>query len=101
MNYQFRLRCLQCGHDVQHRTAGPTNGSMTRAIGDCTNCGLEHRITVCLQTVDHSANPDYRPRTPAHLVVHGTPTMYRRGCRCDHCKAAHTDDVKQRRRVLI
>lgn len=66
MNYQFRLRCLACGHDIKPRCQGTSNGTMTRAIGDCTNpaCRLEHRITVCLQTVDRNGNAEYRPRKP-------------------------------------
>jgi hypothetical protein len=96
MSYRLPLRCLSCGHNVRHRAGGPSNGVMCRAIGDCVNCGLEHRITVCLQ-VSQPADEPIRLADGEH----GTKTMYRRGCGCDECKAAHAADTKERRKRKV
>ena len=74
---------------------------MTRAIGDCVNCGLEHRITVCLQVADPKrgyVGPKWDRKTPQAPEC-GTPTQYRRGCRCDGCLTAHADDARERRKA--
>lgn len=43
-----------------------------------------------------AARPPRRGRPPVDRG-HGHPTTYRKGCRCDDCRAANTADARQRR----
>lgn len=38
-----------------------------------------------------------RPRTPLEQLEHGTVARYRRGCKCERCRAANRDRVRDHR----
>jgi len=66
--------CSKCGEIIE-RTKGKINGKLTFCSRSCSSSY-------------------YTSRRPKKEITHGT-TGYRRGCRCDICREAQRNRVKQ------
>jgi len=86
--YRFHVTCIDCGNPTTHVAAGTSDGNVTRAIVQCTGCGLRQMIVAALTVIG----------IPGHGTNNGYHAHRRRGePACPPCEEAHATYERVRR----